>query len=208
MNPSPKFANEIDRLMRDPDALRPEREGMQHPGGHGHYNPNQPRVPAGDPRGGQFASKGYRGRDSGREAGATRASLDGTQFAQLGSGPTNPRDAYAQAQPFEGQLGNIGAGQHLASQNTFNQMNSDRRRDRRDDFESYDGRYRFLSMGPHASEPIPGGTRWVVSSTTYAYDDTTGAYATISATPARPIIIDFYHGKLVVTPVNPAIRRR
>ena len=59
---------------------------MRRSGGGGHYDPNQPRVPAGDSRGGQFASKGYRGGDSGREAGVTRASLDGAQFAELGSG--------------------------------------------------------------------------------------------------------------------------
>jgi len=68
MRPSPKIANEIARLMRDPDALRSERESMQRPGGRGHYDPDQPRVPAGDPKGGQFASKGYRGADSGRGA--------------------------------------------------------------------------------------------------------------------------------------------
>jgi hypothetical protein len=123
--------------------------------------------------------------------------------------PNQPRGAYVQAQPFDGQLGDIGAGQHLTSQSTFNRIDRDRRRrrDPRDNFESYDGRYRFLSTGPYASEPIPGGRRWVISSPTYAYDNTTGAYATISATPARPIIIDDY-GQLRVTPVNPAIRRR
>ena len=47
---------------------------MRRSGGGGHYDPNQPRVPAGDSRGGQFASKGYRGGDSGRDAGVTRAS--------------------------------------------------------------------------------------------------------------------------------------
>jgi hypothetical protein len=45
-------------MMRDPDALRTEREGTQRPGGHDHYDPNQPRVPAGNPKGGQFATKG------------------------------------------------------------------------------------------------------------------------------------------------------
>jgi len=68
MSPSPKFANEIQRLMRDPDALRDEAEHMRRSGGGGHYDPNQPRVPAGDPRGGLFASGGNRGGDSGRDA--------------------------------------------------------------------------------------------------------------------------------------------
>jgi hypothetical protein len=44
-----EFANEIARLMRDPDARR---------GGHGHYDPNQPRVPAGNPKGGEWTDKG------------------------------------------------------------------------------------------------------------------------------------------------------
>ncbi|MBX9774848.1 MAG: hypothetical protein K2Y71_10610 [Xanthobacteraceae bacterium] len=46
--------NEIARLMRDPDALRHERERMPHSGRRGHYDPNQPRVPAGHSGGGQW----------------------------------------------------------------------------------------------------------------------------------------------------------
>jgi hypothetical protein len=46
--------NEIARLMRDPDALRHERERMPPPGRRGHYDPNQPRVPAGESGGGQW----------------------------------------------------------------------------------------------------------------------------------------------------------
>jgi hypothetical protein len=64
----PDVDAEIARLMRDPDALRHERGDMQRGGGRGHYDPNRPRVPAGDPKGGQFASKGYRGGDAGRDA--------------------------------------------------------------------------------------------------------------------------------------------
>jgi hypothetical protein len=45
-------ANEIARLMRDPDALR--RERMPPAGRRGHYNPNQPRVRAGNSDGGQW----------------------------------------------------------------------------------------------------------------------------------------------------------
>jgi hypothetical protein len=45
---------EIARLMRDPDALRHERGRMPLPGRRGHYNPNQPRVPAGNSNGGQW----------------------------------------------------------------------------------------------------------------------------------------------------------
>ena len=47
-------ANEIARLMRDPDALRHERERMPPSGRRGHYDPNQPRVPAGNSDGGQW----------------------------------------------------------------------------------------------------------------------------------------------------------
>ncbi len=52
------IANEIARLMRDPDALRHERGGMPHSDRHGHYDPNQPRVPAGQQGGGQWADTG------------------------------------------------------------------------------------------------------------------------------------------------------
>jgi hypothetical protein len=58
---SPEVAAEIARLMRDPDSMRAEAEQMRRSGGGGHYDPNQPRVPSGNPKGGQFASKGYRG---------------------------------------------------------------------------------------------------------------------------------------------------
>jgi hypothetical protein len=47
-------AKEIARLMRDPDALRHERERMPSFGRRGHYDPNQPRRPAGDSGGGQW----------------------------------------------------------------------------------------------------------------------------------------------------------
>jgi hypothetical protein len=55
MTLSPRIANEIARLMRDPDALRPEWERMQRERA---YDPNQPRVPAGNAKGGQWTSKG------------------------------------------------------------------------------------------------------------------------------------------------------
>jgi hypothetical protein len=47
-------AEEIARLMRDPDALRHERERMPSFGRRGHYDPNQPRRPAGNSDGGQW----------------------------------------------------------------------------------------------------------------------------------------------------------
>lgn len=58
MSPSQKFANEIQRLMRDPDALRAETEHMRRSAGRGHYDPTQPRVPAGHSDGGQWTGTG------------------------------------------------------------------------------------------------------------------------------------------------------
>ena len=185
-NISPEVAAEIAYLMRTPGALS---EGMQRPGGGGHYDPNQPRVPAGDPKGGQFASKGYRGGDLGRDARAA-------QLAQLGPGA-----AHAQPLPFDHELGFMSVAQHRAGQAAFVQEDKNPQRDRRNDFQSDDARFRFLSMGPHAHEKIPGGDRWVISWTTYAYDRIAGAYAIISATAARPIVITSSNHRLSIRPV-------
>jgi len=192
MSFSPKVAAEIARVMRDPDALR----SGGGPGGRGHYDPNQPRVPAGDPRGGQFAPKGYRGGESDHDARVTPAALDGAQLAQLGPGA-----AHAQPLPFDDELGFMSVAQHRAGQAAFAQEDKNPQRNRRYDFQSDDGRYRFLSMGPFAHEKIPGGDRWVISSTTYAYDRIAGAYAIISATPARPIVITSSNNRLSIRPV-------
>jgi hypothetical protein len=56
-------AEEIARLMRDPDALRHERERMPSFGRRGHYDPNQPRVDAGHSDGGQWTRAGTTGID-------------------------------------------------------------------------------------------------------------------------------------------------
>ena len=131
---------------------------MQRPGGGGHYDPNQPRVPAGDPKGGQFASKGYRGGDSGRDVGVMRASFDGTQFAELGSG--NPRDAFAQAQPFNGLFGEISTQESLISQNIFRQLERDHNFNPRSRVTGLQaGRFEFLSMHEFAHLPLPKGDR-------------------------------------------------
>lgn len=45
--------------MRDPDALRHESERMPSSGRSGHYDPNQPRVPAGHSEGGQWTDTGH-----------------------------------------------------------------------------------------------------------------------------------------------------
>jgi hypothetical protein len=185
-NVSPEVAAEIAYLMRTPGALS---EGMQRPGGGGHYDPNQPRVPAGDPKGGQFASKGYRGGASDHDARVA-------QFAQLGPGA-----AHAQPLPFDQELGFMSPAQNRDGRAGFVQEDKNPRRDRRNDFQSDDGRYRFLSMGPYAHEKIPSGDRWVISWTTYAYDRSAGAYAIISATPARPIVITSSNHRLSIRPV-------
>ena len=194
---SPEVAAEIARLMRDPDSMRAEAEHMRRSGGGGHYDPNQPRVPAGDARGGQFASKGYRGGDSGREAGMTRASFDGAQFAQLGPGA-----AHAQPLPFDHELGFMSPAQNRDGRAAFVQEDNNPQRDRSYEFQSDNGRFRFLSTGPIARERIPGGARWIISSTTYAYDRVARAYVIISATPARPIVITSSYDRLSIRPVD------
>ena len=63
MSFSPRVAAEIARVMRDPNALHHERDSVPSSGRRGgHYDPNQPRVAAGQSGGGQWA-------DTGRSAG-------------------------------------------------------------------------------------------------------------------------------------------
>jgi len=59
-----EVANEIARLMRDPDALRHERGRMSPSGRRGHYDPKQPRVPAGHSDGGRWTDGDGRNDDS------------------------------------------------------------------------------------------------------------------------------------------------
>lgn len=180
---SPEVAAEIARLMRTPGALRHESERMRSPGGRGHYDPNQPRVPAGDPKGGQFASKGYGGGDSGRDANVTRASFDGTQFVQLGQG--NPRDAFAQAEPFGGIFGHVDAGEHLNSRRDYYQFIQNNPQPRPIPF----GQFVVLPTQPTNPEQLPDGYQVTLTSTAYAYDSSAGAFVTIRATSARPVVI-------------------
>jgi hypothetical protein len=51
-----RISAEIARLMRDPNALRSERGGVWRGS---RYDPNQPRVPAGHPDGGQWTDYGH-----------------------------------------------------------------------------------------------------------------------------------------------------
>jgi hypothetical protein len=197
MKLSPEVAQEIARLMRDPNSMQAEAAQMRRATGRGHYDPNQPRVPAGDPKGGQFASKGYRGGDLGRDAGATRASFDGTQLAQLG--PGNPGDAYAQVQPFDGLFGEIDAGQHLNSRRSFIQLDRDHTFNPRSPVTGFPaGRFEFLSTRPPAYLPLPNGARWTLTATTYGRDPATGAYVTIRATPERPVVIQEIDGVVTI----------
>jgi hypothetical protein len=125
-----------------------------------------------------------------------QASFDGAQLAQLGQG--NPRDAFAQVQPFDGLFGDISAAQHLTSQNGFIRAERDRVTNPRTQVRSFEagaggpnnrGRYVFVATEGLGAAQRPRGMQMVVSSTTYAYDRLTGAYATIRATPTRPIEI-------------------
>lgn len=173
---------EIARLMRTPGALRAEAEQMRRSGGRGHYDRNQPRVPAGDPRGGQFASKGYRG---------------GAQPAQLR--PGNPRDAYAQAVPFDGLFGEISAQESLTSQNAFIQLDRDHNFNPRSSVTGFPaGRFEFLSLRQFTRLPLPNGNRWTLTGTTFGHDPDTRAYVTIRATPQRPVVIQEADGVVTI----------
>jgi hypothetical protein len=89
-------AEEIARLMRDPDALRHDRQPSF--GRHGHYDPNQPRRPAGSSGGGQWTDTG-----DGRRVGTyepsqiNHAVLEGESLADITAGrlPTE----HVQARP-------------------------------------------------------------------------------------------------------------
>lgn len=84
-------ANEIARVMRDPDALRHEH-GMSPPGRRGHYDPRQPRVPAGNSDGGQWT-------DAGRGSGAS--TLDRSQINHAVLGGPSLHDIAAGRLPIE-----------------------------------------------------------------------------------------------------------
>ena len=184
MRSSSKIENEIARLMRTPGALRAEADEMRRSSGRGHYDPNQPRVPAGDPKGGQFASKGYRGGDSGRDA-------------------RNPRDAFARAQPFDGLFGEISVRESLISQNIFFQLERDHNVNPRSPVTGFEaGRFQFLSQHEFAYLPLAEGhRRWTLTATTYGRDGNARnalAYVTIRATPERPVVIHEINGVVSV----------
>ncbi|MPZ37930.1 MAG: hypothetical protein GEU95_07670 [Rhizobiales bacterium] len=96
MPPPSQFANEIARLMRDPDAMRPEWERMQRSGGRSHYDPTQPRVPAGNSDGGQWT-------DTGQGAGVQPANSSeeiAKEIARLMQDPDAPRHGREGMQAF------------------------------------------------------------------------------------------------------------
>ena len=73
-------AREIARLMRDPDALRHERERMPPAGRRGRYDPNQPRVSAGNSDGGQWTDAGDTNDDSNHVPGADSSIVQPARF--------------------------------------------------------------------------------------------------------------------------------
>jgi hypothetical protein len=83
MNPPSHFANEIARLMRDPDALRHEREHVPRFDRRGDYDPNQPRIPAGHADGGQWTG-------TGRASGTTSDASDSEQPQLAQFSPNRP----------------------------------------------------------------------------------------------------------------------
>src|SRR5262245_43027467 len=89
---SPQVLNEIARLMRDPDSMRDEWERITR-GRRGHYDPNQPRVPAGNPGGGRWIDT--------ESTGAETDGSDGEQvrLAQFPLDPPPVRPSYPPVQP-------------------------------------------------------------------------------------------------------------
>jgi hypothetical protein len=73
-------AREIARLMRDPDALRHERERIPPSGRRGRYDPNQPRRPAGNSDGGQWTDAGGTNDDSNHVPGADSSIVQPARF--------------------------------------------------------------------------------------------------------------------------------
>jgi len=133
-----------------------------------------------------------------------RASFDGAQFAELGQG----RPSGTQ-RPFNGQLGDISAAQNEVSREGFLRAETDVFTNRRGNwFEAgaggpgNHGRFVFVATGgarPGTDpESTQRGMQMIVSSTTYAHDRLTGAYATIRATPERPIEILEIDGELFI----------
>lgn len=110
-------------------------------------------------------------------------------------------------------LGNIDA-QHLTSRDGFIRAERDFRTNPRTRIRSFEAgaggpskgaRYEFMATeGLSVTNSLSGpqaevsAIQAVVSSTTYAYDRLTGAYATIRATPTRPIEILEIDGKVYI----------
>ena len=51
------------------------------------------------------------------------------------------------------------------------------------------GRYAFISKGPFIYSPLANGYRVTLTSPTYGHDPAMDAYATIEATPERPVVL-------------------
>ena len=187
---SPEIANEIARLMRDPDALRAEREGMQRPAGTVTTIPTSRVCPRAIPE-----AAGLRRRDiaAGRNLLSSVRRIRETPMLRLshstGNSERSTPDSISTADAPLSRLRTTSAEIRICeiSYPPMDVSNS-YRRDRPPRSQrpaALDG------LSPQPPMPMTAPR----------------AYATISATPARPIIIDF-DGKLRVTPVDVRFDRR
>jgi hypothetical protein len=112
-----------------------------------------------------------------------RTPLNAAQLAQLG--PGNPAASPDQSNPFYGLFGGVTAGEHLVSQHGFNQTV----RNNPHIPQLPIGRLFLTPTQVTSPENLPNGFRLTLRSTTYGYDPVTGAYVTIRASSARPVVI-------------------
>jgi hypothetical protein len=108
---------------------------------------------------------------------------DSARFAQLGAG--NPPVPSTQPGPFNGLFGRVTAGEHLNSQRGFNQTT----RSNPHIPQLPVGPFVFAPTQTTSPENLPNGFRLTFTSPAYGYDPVTGAYVTIRATSASPVII-------------------
>jgi hypothetical protein len=115
----------------------------------------------------------------------------------------------AAGRPFNGQLGDISAAEYEATREAFLRAETDVFvRQRGNWFVAGAGgpgnreRFVFVATGGATPGPDPEsaqrGMQMIVSSTTYAHDRLTNSYATIRATPERPIEILEIDGELFI----------
>lgn len=186
---SPRVLAEIQRLMRDPDALRSERRVSVR-----RFDPQQPRVPAGHPHGGRWIDISHpQGSPHSNRAAIVQAALASWRLVQAGTIPSTGQGlgaASVPTLPFGGLLGAISTNETLTSQHGFYETLRDiRTNPQKKGRPFYAGRYVFLSTGPIDERKFPGGFEVRVTSTTYGFDPGTEAYVTIRASPDKPVTI-------------------